>query len=243
MTARFLRKPALRGLVLLFSCAPALASGSAFAAELRIAVAANFAAPAETLATLYEAETGTKVSISSGASGALFAQITQGAPFDLFLSADAARPERLEAEGFALTGSRFTYALGKLVLWSAEPELVDGAGAVLESGVFAHLSIANPESAPYGTAAIAAMEALGVLQAIRPKLVIGQSVAQAFQFIESGNAELGFIALSQLGPDAGGSRWEVPAELYPPIRQDAVIIRNDPDAEAFAHFLKSAEGA
>ena len=210
--------------------------------ELRIAVAANFAVPAETLAAAFEAETGTSVSVSSGSSGALFAQITQGAPFAIFLSADAARPKALEDQGLAIAGSRFTYALGKLALWSAEDGVVDDEGAVLRTDRFSHLAIANPETAPYGTAAIESLEALGVLPEVEARLVIGQSVAQAFQFAQSGNAELGFVALSQLGNAAGGSHWLVPSDLYQPIRQDAVLlVSNNPDADAFIAYLKDSE--
>ena len=212
------------------------------AGELRIAVAANFAVPAQALAAAFEAETGTQVSVSTGSSGALFAQITQGAPFALFLSADAARPKALEEAGLAISGSRFTYALGKLALWSKEADVVDANGAVLKTGTYTHLSIANPETAPYGTAAIETLEALGVLPEVEARLVIGQSVAQAFQFVQSGNAELGFVALSQLGGAAGGSHWLVPAALYRPIRQDAVLlVSNNPDADAFIAYLKQTE--
>lgn len=232
----------LSGLVALGLLALLAGLTPAVAGELRIAVAANFAAPAEDLAAAFEAETGTRVTVSTGSSGALFAQITQGAPFAIFLSADAARPAALEDQGLAIAGSRFTYALGKLALWSKDADVVDADGAVLKTGTFTHLAIANPETAPYGAAAIETLDALGVLPAVESRLVIGQSVAQAFQFVESGNAELGFVALSQLGGDAGGSHWLVPSVLYQPIRQDAaLLVSNNPDADAFIAYLKGTQ--
>ncbi len=212
------------------------------AAELRVAVAANFAVPAEAIARAFTEKTGTEVSISTGSSGALFAQITQGAPFSVFLSADAARPERLESQGLGVAGSRFTYALGRLVLWSRDPDLISGDDSVLRTENYTHLSIANPESAPYGAAALEVLKALGILTAVDDRLVTGQSVAQAFSFVESGNAELGFVALSQIPKTDEGSRWLVPDNLYAPIRQDAVLLdANDDQARAFMDFLKSTQ--
>ncbi len=215
---------------------------SAEAAKVNVAVAANFTAPAEAIAKAFKEKTGTPVAVSAGSSGALFAQITQGAPFAVFLSADAARPQRLEEEGFAVAGSRFTYALGKLVLWSTDPDLVQGEQTIFRTSSFTHLAIANPETAPYGAAAMQVLAALGVTDAVTSRIVTGQSVAQAFAFVESGNAELGFVALSQLAGTDEGSRWLVPETLYAPIRQDAVLLDGANDAaRAFLDFLKGAE--
>lgn len=214
----------------------------AFASELRIAVAANFAAPAEAVARAFTEKTGIAVSVSTGSTGALFAQITQGAPFSVFLSADSARPQQLEYQGFGVAGSRFTYALGQLVLWSRDPDLITGNGSVLRSGSYTHLAIANPETAPYGAAAMEVLTSLGAVHAVGDRLVTGQSVAQAFSFVESGNAELGFVALSQVEQAGEGSRWLVPKSLYTPIRQDAILLDADNDqARVFMDFLKSTQ--
>jgi molybdate transport system substrate-binding protein len=217
---------------------------SSDAADLRIAVAANFAEPAEALAAAFETKSGIAVSVSSGSSGALFAQIAQGAPFAVFLSADSGRPAELEAQGHAVGGSRFTYALGTLVLWSADTTLIDGTSNVLGTDRFSHLAIANPETAPYGAAALEVLAALGLTETVRERIVTGQSVAQTFQFVQSGNAELGFVALSQLVNEGGGSQWQVPSDLHQPIRQDAVLLTDaaeNPVALAFMAFLKGPE--
>jgi molybdate transport system substrate-binding protein len=222
-----------------------LAHTPARAAEARIAVAANFTAAAQEIATSFQKQTGHKINLSFGSTGQLYAQITQGAPFDILLSADAARPAQAEKDGLAVAGTRFTYAIGRLVLWSANPDLIDAEGAVLRNGNFTHLAIANPDTAPYGAAAIQTLKALGAHEQIAPKIVQGESILQAYQFIASGNAELGFVALSQLTDKTGGSRWMVPENLYAPILQDAVLLSHGAQneaAKAFLEFLKSPQG-
>lgn len=214
------------------------------AAEVTAAVAANFTAPAKEIAAVYEKKTGYTVDLSFGATGQLYTQVTQGAPFDLFLSADAARIDKALKDGWGVEGTRFTYAIGTLVLWSADPKLVDSDGAVLTSGNFAHLAVANPKTAPYGAAAMEVMTARGVLGALKPKLVTGENISQTFQFVTSGNAELGFVALSQIIDDTKGSRWVVPENLYTPILQDAVLLKQGEQntfAQGFLSFLKGPE--
>ena len=211
----------------------------AHAETVHVAVAANFTAVAEDLAPLFTAETGHAVSYSFGATGLLYTQISQGAPFDVLLAADDERPARAVVEGFGVEGSVFTYAVGALALYSTSLDLTDGA-AVLAAGEFDKLAIADPATAPYGRAAIQAIEALGLMGAIEPKLVTGENISQALQFAETGNAELGFVAASQVVGKAGV--WLVPAELHEPIRQDAVLLRTgqaNPAATAFLDFLKS----
>jgi molybdate transport system substrate-binding protein len=220
---------------------------AAEAADVQVAVAANFARPMQRIAEEFAKDTGHQAVIATGATGAFFAQIENGAPFEVLLAADRSTPERLEADGFGVAGSRFTYALGTLVLWSAKPGMVDAAGSVLKKGDFQHLAIANPKVAPYGAAAVEALRSLGLFDALRPKLVQGESIAQAYQFVASGNAELGFVALSQVAvPDAhaAGSYWIVPAHLYTPIRQDAVLLRKgagNPAARALCEYMKSVK--
>jgi len=222
-----------------------LAGLPAHADEVQVAVAANFTAPMQQIAALFEKESGHKASLAFGATGKFYAQITNGAPFEILLAADDETPARLEKEGLGVAGSRFTYALGKLVLWSADADRVDAAGAVLKTGNFKHLALANPKAAPYGAAAIEAMSALGVLPELQPRLVQGENISQAHQFVVSGNAELGFVALSQVYKDGklgSGSMWLVPANLYAPIRQDAVLLakgRDHPAAAALLAYLKS----
>ena len=215
------------------------------AAEVQVAVAANFAGPMKALAADFEKATGHKAVLASGAPGKFYAQIQSGAPFDVFLAADDETPARLDKEGASVPGSRFTYATGKLVLWSAKPDLVDAKGEVLKSGQFAHIALAAPKLAPYGAAAVEAMTRLGVFARLEPKFVQGESIGQTFGFVSSGNAELGFVALSQVwenGKLKSGSAWIVPAELHRPIRQDAVLLKRGKDnaaAVALVAFLKS----
>ncbi len=224
-----------------------LAAGAnvAHADEVLVAVAANFAGPMQKIAVQFERDTGHKAIVASGATGKFYAQIKNGAPFDVFLAADDETPARLEKEGAAVAGSRFTYAIGKLVLWSAKADLVDARGAILKSGNFRHLALANPKVAPYGAAAMQALGALGLLEAVRPKLVQAESIAQAYQFAATGNAALGFVAMSQVydeGTLKSGSAWVVPAELHSPIRQDALILekgRGKPAAAALAKYLQT----
>jgi len=218
-----------------------LASSAVLADEVQVAVAANFTVPMQKIAADFEKESGHTVQLSFGATGKFYAQIKNGAPFEILLAADDTTPEKLEKEGAGIANSRFTYAIGKLVLWSAKPGYVDDKGEVLKKGEFAHLSIANPKLAPYGKAAIETLTSLKLLDAIEPKFVQGENIAQTHQFIATGNAELGFVALSQVMKDgkiSEGSAWIVPASLHQPIRQDAVLLTNGKDKPAAAALLK-----
>ncbi len=241
MKSRF--TPLLAGLVL------AVSSLTVQADEVQVAVAANFTAPMQKIAAEFEKDTGHKALLAFGATGKLYAQIKNGAPFQVFLAADDKTPAKLEAEGDTVPGSRFTYAIGTLVLWSAKPGFVDDQGEVLKKGAFKHLAIANPKTAPYGAAAVATLTQLGLLDAIQPKLVTGENISQAYQFVVTENAELGFIALSQVMADGqmtGGSAWVVPSNLHDPIRQDAAILakgRNQPAARALVEYLKEDKAA
>ena len=221
-----------------------LVAGQALASDVKVAVAANFTEPAKAIAARFKVRTGHDATLSFGSSGQFYAQIANGAPFEVFLSADRERPEKIEAEGLGVVGSRFTYAVGRLVLYSATPGLVDGKAAVLKTGKFEKIAIAAPRSAPYGEAAVAAMRKLGVSETLAPKLVQGTSITQAYQFVETGAAELGFVALSQVIAVKGGSRWVVPATYHTPIDQQAVLLKTgvgDPAATAFMAFLKGGE--
>jgi len=219
----------------------------AFAASTIVAVAANFTEPMNEIAEAFEKATGHSARLSFGSSGKFVAQIENGAPFEVFLSADAEKPEKLEKNKMAVPGSRFTYAIGKLVLWSAKPDYVDDQGRILETGGFKHLALADPKLAPYGEAAIEVLKNKGLLEKIKPLFVLGENISQTYQFVSTGNAELGFIALSQViegGKIAKGSGWIVPEELYAPIRQDAVLLAkgsDNPAAAALIQFLKSAD--
>lgn len=214
------------------------------AAEVQVAVAANFTAPAQQIAAEFERKTGHKALLSFGATGKFYAQIRNGAPFEVFLAANDSTPAKLDSEGMTVAGSRFTYAVGTLVLWSAKADLVDAKGEILQSGAFNKLAIANPKTAPYGTAALETLGKLKLSAAVQPKIVQGESIAQAFQFAKSGAADLGFVALSQVFKDGkltGGSAWIVPTGLHEPILQDAVILakgKDNPAARAFVDFLK-----
>ncbi|HVQ72615.1 MAG TPA: molybdate ABC transporter substrate-binding protein [Bradyrhizobium sp.] len=220
-----------------------LTSTSLPAAQTNVAVAANFTEAAKEIAAAFKAKTGHEAVLSFGATGQFYTQITQGAPFQILLSADTARPKKLVEDGLAVTGSNFTYAVGKLVLWSKTPGLVKGE-ETLKTASFAKLSICNPVAAPYGAAAIEAMKSLKMIETLQPKLVEGATITQAYQFVETGNAEVGFVALSQLVGSESGSRWLVPQELYSPIRQDAVLLKSGASNEAatgFIAFLRSPE--
>ena len=220
--------------------------GVAHAGTVSVAVAANFTAPMQKIAAAFEADTGHKAELSFGATGKFDAQITHGAPFQVLLSADDTTPARLEREGKAVAHSRFTYAIGTLVLWSAQPGTVDAKGDVLKSGDFKHLAIANPKLAPYGAAALQVMEKLGVATALQPRLVQGENIAQTFQFVSTGNAQLGFLALSQVMADGkirSGSAWQVPASLHEPIRQDAVLLMPGKDSAAASALLTYLRGS
>ncbi len=209
----------------------------AIAAETNVAVAANFTDAANEIAALFAEQTEHEAVLSFGATGQFYTQITQGAPFEVFLAADAERPALAIEEGYGVAGSSFTYAIGTVALWSADPELVNGE-ETLKSGSFDKIAIANPETAPYGAAAVEVMEQVGVLEDLRDRIVQGNNIAQTYQFVETGNAELGFVALSQIVGSDAGSRWIVPAELYTPIRQDVVLLTQGEGNEAAAAFIK-----
>jgi molybdate transport system substrate-binding protein len=233
-------------LSLLLGSTLALGVSAAQADEVTVAVAANFAGPLAKIAEGFTAASGHTLKISSGSTGKFYTQIVAGAPFEVLIAADDETPKKLIAEGQAVAGSNFTYAIGKLVLWSAQPGYVDDQGAVLASGKFAHLAVANPKLAPYGFAGLEVIKARGLTEAITPKLVTAESIAQAYQFIASGNAELGFVALSQVvvpGKPVTGSYWLVPSNLYGEIRQDAVLLKpgeKHAAAAALLAYLKSA---
>jgi molybdate transport system substrate-binding protein len=226
-----------------------LMSSPVCAGEVSAAVASNFSAPMQQIAELFQKESGYAVKLSFGSTGKFYTQIREGAPFDVFVAADSATPQRLEDEGLAETGSRFVYALGKLVLWSAKPGYVDAHGVVLRNGRYKILGIADPKLAPYGIAAKEMLDALKLWHIVKSKLVIGENITQAWQFAATGNAGLAFIALSQImrdGKVTDGSYWIVPAHLYNPIRQSAVLLSGAKDkaaAQAFLTFLKSEEAA
>lgn len=214
------------------------------AGQTQVAVAANFSEPAKEIAAAFQKATGHTAVLSFGASGAFYTQLAHGAPFELFLSADAERPQKAEQEGFAVPKTRFTYAIGRIALYSARPGLVDARGAVLKRGGFATIAIADPATAPYGAAAVQAMQRLGVYPALAPKIVKGSSIVQTYQFVATGAADMGFVALSQLVNVSGGSRWIVPRALHAPIDQQAVLLKTgagNPAARAFLKFLKSPQ--
>ena len=229
----------------LLSLAASLAMAfSAHAGEVSVAVAANFTAPMQKIASLFEQDTGHKATLAFGSTGRFYAQIKNGAPFDLLLSADDETPAKLAKEGLAVDASRFTYAIGKLALWSKQPGLVDAQGLVLKSGTFDKIAVADPKLAPYGAAAVEVMTHLGVLNTLRPKFVQGENIAQTHQFVATQNAQLGFVAMSQVMADGRlveGSVWAVPATLYSPLRQDAVLLnkgQGNAAATALLQYLK-----
>jgi len=217
----------------------------AHADQVQVAVAANFAGPVEKIATAFKEKTGHELLVSTGSTGKFYAQIKNGAPFEVFFSADDETPAKLEQEGQAVPGTRFTYAIGRLVLWSPKPDFIDDQGNILKQGHFSRLAIANPKLAPYGQAAEDTMKALGVYDQLQPKFVTGENIAQTYQFVGTGNAELGFVALSQVyesGKIQKGSGWIVPDALHKPIRQDAALLnpgKDKPAARALLEFMKS----
>ncbi|WP_369302913.1 MULTISPECIES: molybdate ABC transporter substrate-binding protein [unclassified Pseudomonas] len=227
----------------------AFALGSAQADEVQVAVAANFTAPIQAIAADFEKDTGHKLIAAYGATGQFYTQIKNGAPFEVFLSADDTTPKKLDDEGATVKGSRFTYAVGTLALWSAKPGYVDAKGEVLKNNQYQHLSIADPKTAPYGLAATQVLAKEGLSEQVADKLVTGQNITQAFQFVSTGNAELGFVALSQIYKDGKvtrGSAWIVPASLHDPIKQDAVILTKGKDsaaAKALVDYLKGPKAA
>lgn len=217
---------------------------AARAAEVKVAVAANFTAPMQKIAAAFAQDTGHQAKLTFGATGKFYAQIKNGAPFELLLSADDETPALLERESQAVAGTRFTYAIGRLVLWSRQPGFVDDAGTVLRNGTFKHLALANPKLAPYGAAAVEVLNGLGLAATLSPKFVQGENIAQTYQFAATGNAELGFVALSQVWADGRlkeGSAWVVPVRLHTPMRQDAIVLKpgqDQPAATALMNYLR-----
>ena len=219
-----------------------LSSSQSLAAEIRVAAASNFARAMISLASDFEENSGHKVKLVFGSTGKHYAQIHNGAPFDVFFAADIKRPRLLEEQGIAIAGSRFTYAKGKLILWSHMPNYVDSEGEVLRHGSFEHLAIANPHLAPYGRAAREVLTYRGLWDEMKQKVVRGENIGQAFQFVSSGNAELGFVAFSQLkniDEPIAGSYWEVPQSLYTPIEQQAVLLTDNEAGRSFISYIKS----
>ena len=231
---------------LVVSLSAAFLCANAKAEEVTVAVAANFTAPMQKIAQAFEQDTGHKAKLVFGSTGKFYAQIKNGAPFAVLLSADVETPARLEQEGAAVAGTRFTYAVGRLALWSKNPALVDNKGQVLlskntDKNSFKKLAIADPNLAPYGAAAIEVIERMGVIAKVRPKLVQGDSIGQAFQFVMTENAELGFVAYSQISTDGRitqGSAWVVPQNLYTPLRQDAALLSLGKDNAAALALIK-----
>ena len=219
-------------------------AGLSHAGVVSVAVASNFAAPMQKIAAVFEQDTGHKAVLSFGSTGKFYAQIKNGAPFQVLLAADDETPDRLGREGLAVTATQFTYAIGRLVLWSKQPGLVDDKGEVLRTGRFERLAMADAKLAPYGAAAVESLTRLGLLPSLQARLIQGQSIAQAYQFVATGNAPLGFVALSQVTSDGRlteGSAWVVPANLHTPIRQDAIVLtggKENPVAAAFMTYLK-----
>lgn len=224
-----------------------LFSSAVQADTVHVAVASNFTGAMEQIAASFEKTTGHKALLANGATGKFYAQIKNGAPFEVFLSADDTTPSKLESEGLAVPGTRFTYAVGRLALWSPKPHYVDRQGSLLREGRFNHLALANPKTAPYGVAAREVMQKLDVLKRLESRFVLGENIAQTHQFVVSGNAELGFVALSQVVKDGQltyGSAWRVPEDLHTPIRQDAALLQKgkaNPAAKALLKYLKSDE--
>ncbi len=220
----------------------ALNVAPAAAATVQIAVASNFMEPAKEIAAAFSAKTGHQTNLSFGPTGQIYVQISHGAPFEVFLSADKERPQQAEKDGFSVDDTRFTYAVGRLVLYSTRPGFVDAHGKVLAREDLEHLAIADPTIAPYGLAAVESLGKLGLYDRLKPKIVQGSSIAQTFQFVQTGAAEVGFVALSQVINRPDGSRWIVPAKFHSPIDQQAVLLKtgaNNPAAKAFMAFLKS----
>ena len=216
-----------------------------YAAEVSVAVAANFAAPMQKIAQAFEQDTGHKAVLSFGSTGMLYAQIRNGAPYQILLSADAEAPNKLEKEGLGVPGSRFTYATGSLVLWSKQPGFVDDKGDVLRTAKFQRIAMANPKLAPYGAAAMETINKLGLQQQLQARIVQGDNIAQTYQFVATENAQLGFVALSQVfvdGKMAQGSGWIVPASAHTPIRQDAILLAKGQDSAAAAALMQYLRG-
>ncbi len=230
---------------LLMAAAALALPSAAWPVSTSVAVAANFAAPMRSLAQSFEKNTGHKVVVALGATGQLYAQIKNGAPFDVLLAADDETPKKLESEGLAVAGSRATYAIGRHVLWSKRDGLIYAKGEFLSAGRFDRIAIANPKLAPYGLAAVEVIEKLGLMQAIKPKLIEASNITQAHQFVASGNTEIGFVALAQVaegGKIKSGSGWIIPESLHSPIQQDLVLLqrgKTNPAAQQLIEFLRS----
>ena len=247
LTKRLLKKPGRAAVVLFSLCTGLSLSHAGIAAEALVAVASNFTAPAKDLAAMFEKATGHKITLSFGSSGKMLAQIVNGAPYDVFMSADQAKPEKLEHDGLAVKGTRFTYALGTLALWTADSG--SSAEAILRNDQYQHIAIANPRLAPYGVAAEQVLEHLDLTGSSQPRRVMGENITQTWQFIASGNAEIGFVALSQVMKDGSitsGNAWIIPPEYYQPVKQDAVLLKravqNDA-ATAWLAYLQSENAA
>ncbi|HEY3696924.1 molybdate ABC transporter substrate-binding protein [Phenylobacterium sp.] len=224
------------------SAATLMGARPASAADTQVAVAANFTEPAKEIAAAFKTATGHTAILTFGSSGQIYTQLAHGAPYEVFLSADADRPKKAEQDGLGVPKTRFTYAVGRLVLYSRTPGLVDDKGAALSGGGFNKLSIADPAAAPYGVAAVQTLRKLGLYDQVKPKIVTGSSITQAYQFVQTGAAEVGFIALSQVINEQGGSRWLVPAGFHAPIDQQAILLytgEKNPAAKAFFDYLKT----
>jgi molybdate transport system substrate-binding protein len=237
-------RSAFRVLAILMAV-PGLWAVPSEAAEVPVAVAANFTAPMKRIAAEFEKDTGHKAELSFGATGKFYAQIANGAPFGILLAADDTTPEKIAREGWGVAASRFTYAIGTLVLWSPKAGYVDGKGTVLRSGDYQHIAIANPKLAPYGAAAMEVLGQLGLAAQVQPRIVMGENIAQTYQFVATGNAQLGFVALSQVmenGRIREGSAWQVPASMHAPLRQDAIVLNPARDNEAAAALMKYLRG-
>ncbi|EJF91577.1 molybdate ABC transporter substrate-binding protein [Bartonella tamiae] len=227
--------------IILFQPIDALAHKS----DAVIAVASNFTEPAKEIAKKFEESTGYKTILSFGATGSIYQQIKNGAPYDVFLAADNHRPSLLIAEGFAVKESQLTYAIGTLVLWSASKDLIKGEQSLSAENIN-HIAFCNPDAAPYGQAALETMKALNLYTKVQTKLVEGHNISQAFQFVKTGNAEIGFVALSQIIHEKKGSFWIVPQKYYHPIEQDGVLLQHGKDnkaAKAFMIFLNGSEAS
>jgi len=226
------------------ACLLALSLGQLMAGEIRIAVASNFSGAIKLISQRFEADTGHRVKLSFGSTGKHYAQIINGAPFHAFFAADSKRPQLLEQQGRIIPGSRFTYAIGKLVLWSPKPGYVDPDLKILEHGRFRYLALANPKLAPYGKAAQEILQGKKLWNQLRKQMVRGENIGQTFQFVKSGNAELGFVAHSQVkhpGQPTIGSIWVMPQSLYTPITQQAVLLQDSPTAREFMQFIRSQQ--
>jgi len=241
---RFLSLAVVMSFMLFIVCLLMPGGSQALCEEIYVAAASNFTEPIKEIAGRFERQTGYKVILMFGSTGKHYSQIKNGAVIDIFFAADTNTPELLEKEGIAVSGSRFTYAIGKVVLWSPRAGFVDKQGEILRKGEFRYLSIANPKLAPYGIAAQQVLESLGLWQALKGRIVKGENIAQAYQFVKSGNAELGFVAYSQVkrsGKSVEGSLWDVPQSLYLPIEQQAVLLKDSEAALAFLSFIKNEE--